>query len=147
MELKGWSICEAASHLGITPRYLYYLLSLTEAPHEVKRLLKKWDPFIAARNLGVNHPYLRMLPSRWKLQGKLRALMKLKGWNEFVAATNLGINDHYLRTLLSLLEAPQKIKRLVEEEKIDPSTAGGIVYLLKDKPREAVEVEISDSPS
>jgi transcriptional regulator with XRE-family HTH domain len=49
MELKGWSQLAAAANLGIAYTYLRYLLSLLEAPHEVKRLLKKWNPFIAAR--------------------------------------------------------------------------------------------------
>jgi len=60
--------------------------------------------------------------------------------NEFVAATNLGINDHYLRTLLSLVEAPKEVKELIEEKKIDTSTAGEIAYRLKERPEKAVEV-------
>jgi ParB family chromosome partitioning protein len=54
----------------------------------------------------------------------IKKLMELKNWNEFLAARNLGINDQYIRTLLSLVEAPKEVKELVEEKKIDPSTAG-----------------------
>jgi ParB-like chromosome segregation protein Spo0J len=37
IELKGCSIFSAAENLGMGPTYLRYLLSLLEAPKEVKR--------------------------------------------------------------------------------------------------------------
>jgi ParB family chromosome partitioning protein len=70
----------------------------------------------------------------------VKKLMELKGWSIYEAASHLGITPRYLYYLLSLTEAPHKIKRLVEEKKIDPSTAGEITYLLKDKPEVAVKV-------
>jgi hydroxymethylpyrimidine pyrophosphatase-like HAD family hydrolase len=66
--------------------------------------------------------------------------MELKGWNVSEAASEIGLSEPYIHYLLSLVEAPNEIKQLVEEKKIDPSTAGEIIYRLKDKPEKAVEV-------
>jgi hypothetical protein len=66
--------------------------------------------------------------------------MEMKGKGVGWAAHLLGIDKKYLMTLLSLLEAPHEVKRLVEEKKLDPSTAGEIAYGLKDKHGVAVKV-------
>jgi ParB/RepB/Spo0J family partition protein len=70
----------------------------------------------------------------------IKRYIEMKGCSILSAADNLGMGPTYLRYLLSLLEAPHEVKRLVEGGKIDPSTAGEIVYALKDKPEKAVEV-------
>jgi ParB family chromosome partitioning protein len=70
----------------------------------------------------------------------IKKLIEMKGWNPSCAAQVLGVNEQYLRRLLSLIEAPKEVKELVEERKIDPSTAGEIVYSLKKKPEKIVEV-------
>jgi ParB/RepB/Spo0J family partition protein len=70
----------------------------------------------------------------------IKKLMEMKGWSVSEAASEIGLAERYLRTVLSLVEAPNEVKQLVEEKKIDPSTAGEITYKLKDKPDKVVEV-------
>jgi ParB/RepB/Spo0J family partition protein len=41
MELKKWNTSVAATNLGMSPSYLLHLLSLLEAPYEVKRIVEE----------------------------------------------------------------------------------------------------------
>jgi ParB/RepB/Spo0J family partition protein len=70
----------------------------------------------------------------------IKKLIEMKGWSVSEAASEIGLAERYLRTLLSLVEAPKEVKELIEEKKIDISTAGEVVYTLKERPEKAVEV-------
>ena len=70
----------------------------------------------------------------------IKKLMEMKGWSVLRAARNLGIHHKTLQHLLALVEAPEPIKKLVEENKLPPTDAGEIAYRLKDKPDKAVEI-------
>jgi len=54
MELKGWNEFLAARNLGINNQYLRNLLSLIEAPKEVKELVEEKKDFKRCKDL----PYI-----------------------------------------------------------------------------------------
>jgi ParB-like chromosome segregation protein Spo0J len=54
----------------------------------------------------------------------IKRLMEIKGWNVPEAASEIGLAERYLRTVLSLVDALKEVKKLVEDKKIEPSTAG-----------------------
>jgi ParB/RepB/Spo0J family partition protein len=53
----------------------------------------------------------------------IKRYIELKGCSERQAACHLGMSHTQIQYLLSLVEAPHEVKRLVEEGKLDSSTA------------------------
>jgi len=70
----------------------------------------------------------------------IKKLMEIRGWSEMLAASTLGISRIQIQRLLSLVDAPKEVKKLVEDKKIEPSTAGEIAYRLKEQPEKMIQV-------
>jgi len=55
IEMKSWSVSDAASEIGLAERYLRSLLSLVDAPEEVKELVEEEElPPSIAGEIDIN---------------------------------------------------------------------------------------------
>ena len=88
-----------------------------------------WSVYSCGMSIGLSeHENIHHEPLNDLEKAKsIKRLMEIRGWNSMRAALTLGIDRKYLMTLLSLVDAPKEVKQLVEDKKIEPSTAGGIM--------------------
>jgi len=56
----------------------------------------------------------------------IKKLIEIQKITQKAAAALVGISESEVHMLLSLVDAPKEVKKLVEEKKIEPSTAGEI---------------------
>jgi ParB/RepB/Spo0J family partition protein len=85
---------------------------------------------------NINHAPLTAL----ELGDDIKKMKEMNGWNNAEVAGALGRTETEIGRILALNEAPQELKNLVMENKLDATNASLIAQRLRDIPEEAVKV-------